>query len=654
MGRSFCCAGLCAVLLALTMHGAPPRRPRNIIIFVADGLRHGSINPQDTKALWALRRRGVDFQNSYSLFPTFTMANASAIATGHALGDTGTFSNTIWDPVSPAESPVRFIESDHILAELNAHYQGNYLGEPSLLALARARGYNTAAVGKSGPVALQDLEALGRKNSPKAIIVDDETGTRYGVPLTEEVLKSLRKEHLPPEAPTRSNGYRDTSLYNNGNRGDVDHSGTLSANLVQQQWMIDVTTRVILPLFAAEEKPFILLYWSRDPDATQHYQGDSQEPVPGDPGKVRHVLQPGINGETSRASVQNADRNLQQILDWLTAHPDIQSNTDIFVTSDHGFAAISRREIGDGTTQAESAQHLYVDAKNQPDTEKGTLPNGFLAIDLARALHTNLWDPDRPGTGESQPFRQVDLSKPEHWEHPASGNGFLGEKILKKDGSDALAIVAANGGSDLIYVPSQEASTVRHLVDQIAALDYVGGIFVDDRFDDIPGTLPLSEINLIGSARLPRPAIVVAFKVFYPGENAGQPDWQKAALISDTTLQEGQGMHGGFGRDNTFNFMTAAGPDFKQGFADSAPVSNADIAPTLAYLMGIEFPVSGLRGRVIDEALRSGPRPAVVSKKSRSSRPGHDERRTVLVYEEYPSTRGQKPERYLYSAEFRQ
>ena len=44
----------------------------------------------------AIRDKGVNFKNPHSLFPTFTTANASAIATGHYLGDTGDFSNTIY------------------------------------------------------------------------------------------------------------------------------------------------------------------------------------------------------------------------------------------------------------------------------------------------------------------------------------------------------------------------------------------------------------------------------------------------------------------------------------------------------------------------------------------------------------------------------
>ena len=44
-----------------------------------------------------------------------------------------------------------------------------------------------------------------------------------------------------------------------------------------------------------------MVYWSRDPDGSQHNQGDSF---------VR--LQPGINGPTSLAGIRNADGNLRR------------------------------------------------------------------------------------------------------------------------------------------------------------------------------------------------------------------------------------------------------------------------------------------------------------------------------------------------------
>jgi len=66
-------------------------------------------------------------------------------------------------------------------------------------------------------------------------------------------------------------------------------------------------------------------------------------------------------------------------------------------------------------------------------------------------------------------------------------------------------------------------------------------------------------------------------------------------------------MHGGFGRDSTFNNMAAIGPDFKKGFTDSLPVSNADITPTLAHILGLQLPTIGkLQGRVLEEALPGG------------------------------------------------
>ena len=75
----------------------------------------------------------------------------------------------------------------------------------------------------------------------------------------------------------------------------------------------------------------------------------------------------------------------------------------------------------------------------------------------------------------------------------------------------------------------------------------------------------------------------------------------------DTPLATGQGNHGSFSRAETRNFMAAIGPDFKAGFADPAPISNADIAPTLAQVMGLDLPPKGkLTGRVISEALTGG------------------------------------------------
>src|SRR3569833_4031460 len=136
-----------ACVLAQSASAAAPRAShprRNVIIFIADGLRHDSANATDAPTLTALRERGVHFVNSHSLFPTLTTPNASAIATGHYLGDTGDFSNTEYigfpafnhgDFDKTPSTPTPFLENDLILGALAAHFRnGTFLHEASLLA----------------------------------------------------------------------------------------------------------------------------------------------------------------------------------------------------------------------------------------------------------------------------------------------------------------------------------------------------------------------------------------------------------------------------------------------------------------------------------------------------------------------------------------
>jgi hypothetical protein len=160
-------------------------------------------------------------------------------------------------------------------------------------------------------------------------------------------------------------------------------------------------------------------------------------------------------------------------------------------------------------------------------------------------------------------------------------------------------------------------------------------VFVDDVYGAVPGALPLSAINLVGAGRLPRPSIVVAFKVFY----LDPADLMTAIQVSDTSLEEGQGMHGGFGRDCTWNNMAAMGPDFKREFADPAPVGNVDVAPTLARVLGFEPPKGGrLAGRVLFEALADGPGASTVLVQYLRSAPV-DGKQTLLAYQERDGVR---------------
>jgi len=522
------------------------------------------VSEETAPTMAAIRDKGVNFKNPHSLFPTFTMPNASAMATGHYLGDTGDFSNTIYSgfPVPGAgNSLTPFLENDPVLGDVDEHFAGDYLDEITLLKAARDADISTATVGKLGPALMFDH--TDRTGTP-TIVVDDSTGSASGIPLSSEVQAAITAAGLPLAAPSRGD---------NGKAGTASTPGTTVSNVTQQDYFVDVTTKAVLPLFKARNRPFVLVFWSRDPDGTQHNQGDSL-----------NQLIPGINGPTSLASIKNADNDLARIQKTL-ADLGLADTTDIFVTADHGFATISKESK---TSPAARASYSDVPA--------GFLPPGFVAIDIASTLGMPLYDPDAKNAlvGSNN--------------HPSRSNGLIG---LDPEAPDV--VVAANGGSDLVYLPKKDKKLAARVVSALLAQDYVSGLFVDDSLGKFPGTLPLTAINLKGSALTPIPAITVNFRTFSTG--CDQP-LVCAVEIADTGLQQGQGMHGSFSRADTMNFMAAIGPDFKSGFADEAPASNADVGKTLARILGLKIKDKGkLIGRVLIEAMPGGKTPSYIASK---------------------------------------
>jgi hypothetical protein len=529
-------------------------QPHNLIIFVADGLRSEIVTPKTAPALAEVRDKGVDLTNSHSMFPTLTTVNAASIATGHRPGDTGDVGNVLWvgknfDP--PYASAIAPLEDDVILGLMNRRFGGDYLNEVSLLQAARKQGFDTAAIGKLGPIEIQDVTA---RDGDGTIVIDDLTGYPggEGVKVAPDVMVAIKAAGLPALAPDRGlNSYP----------GAYNMPGVQVANVEQQAWMAAVATKVVLPRFKASGKPFVMVFWSRDPDITQHYQGDSL-----------NTLEPGINGPTSLKAIRNASDNLQTIRDALAAQ-GLDKTTDILVTADHGFSTISRQSA------TSAAAKMPFDG-----VVPGFLPPGFLGIDMAQALGLKLYDPS------GSEVRLDDRLYPR-------GGG----SILADDPEHPKVVVAFNGGSDLIYLPEPDKALAARVVNFLTTEDYTGAIFVRDDLGPIPGALPFSAVGLQGSAITPPPAIVVGFA--NQAGACGKPEIC-GIEVGDTELQQGQGMHGTFGRQDSHNFMAAIGPDFKAGFRDPAPVGNADLAITAAHLLGVDLPAKGkLTGRVWTEAL---------------------------------------------------
>ena len=573
-----------ALLLGFTASSAQAQapRPHNVIIFVADGLRYGSVEPGNTPNLARLKSEGVDFTNSHSLYPTVTTVNASAISTGHYIGDTGNFGNTLYvarPMISLKNLRLGFLENNTVLDEMNQKFGGNYLNETTLLAAARAKGWQTAIIGKEGPARIQDSTAAYDGN--ETLIVDDATGSDGGLGLPTWFSAGMRQAFVGPVAPKPA-----------------------VPAIEQEVWLMKATTRIVLPHFQETGKPFAMLFWSRDPDISQHNGRDS----------VGEMI-PGINGPSGLAGIRNADMMLGELLDYLK-ETDLDKTTDVFVTADHGFTTVNHVSATSPSARPDAAG---------PITD---LQSGFLAMDLAASLGMPLRPPG--DTGPSVDFKNGGKLP--------GGSGMLG-----KDPHHPDVIVAANGGTDLIYLPATNEKDLApakamagDIVKFLLTQDYVSGVFVNDKLGKIPGALSMSDAGLMGDARTPQPAIFVNFRSFSTG---CANELQCAVAIMDTPLATGQGNHGSFSRAETRNFMAAIGPGFKTGYADPAPISNADIAPTLAQVMGLDLPSKGaLKGRVISEALAGG---APVKAQSRviKSAPGAEGVQTILNLQTVGATR---------------
>jgi len=248
----------------------------------------------------------------------------------------------------------------------------------------------------------------------------------------------------------------------------------------------------------------------------------------------------------------------------------------VILTSDHGFSTISK----DSATSFAAGQ-------SYKDVPPSFLPPGFVAIDLAHGLGMKLFDPDAKNALVASGA------------YPVKANGLIGD-----DPAHPAVVVAANGGSDLVYMPKPDKALAAKLVSILSSQDYVSGLFVDSRLGLIPGTLPLSAIALEGTAVTPMPAIAVNFRTF----STGCADPTTCGVeVADTGLQQGQGMHGSFSRADTRNIMGAIGPDFRANYTDPAPASNADLGKTIALILGLKTKDKGkLIGRVLTEAMPNG------------------------------------------------
>ena len=201
---------------------------------------------------------------------------------------------------------------------------------------------------------------------------------------------------------------------------------------------------MLLPHYKEQGKPFMLLYWSSDPDGTQHSQRDSL-----------NELMPGINGPTSLAAIKVADDDLAAIMATLK-ELGLDASTNIFVTADHGFSTISKQ-----SKTSPSAKHQLRDDSGRAAAARlpGDRSRRGARPAAARAV------------GDKVPAIDYKAGK-----HPRRASAILGNDPAKPE-----IVVAVNGGNDLIYFPQGNGKELApKVVKALLAQDYTSGVFVHD------------------------------------------------------------------------------------------------------------------------------------------------------------------------------
>jgi len=574
---------------AAPIDAAPPATPHKVIVMVWDGLRPDSVTVADTPNLVQLGERGVAFKDNHSTYPTFTMMNAASFATGGRPAQTGFYGNTFWAPDATGNnasgtaanfrSPI-FTEDYAILTDLDALYQGKLLLIGSLFEAAQAAHLKTAAVGKSGPAFLQDRKKGGfiiDENFawPQAL-VDSIVAANKPVPLTNPIAYGLALDMTKP-SPTA--GVAPVLLADKATSDPTNDSG--SRNNAANLYLMNVYLGQIL----GPEQPDLSLLWFRTPDTTEHTYG---------PGSLNY-----------KDGLRQQDLLLGALVAKL-AEVGLADKTDIIVVSDHGHSTVS------GPLDLFPLRAIVPGAAGAPSTVGDKDANGFsvsgdvrLADLLTRAGFRAF---DGVGCTNDPVLSGIKADNTPVYPPTAgacgSATSFITPPFLVPAAADLRPkdiVIAANGGSDYLYVPDHDPQTVVNVVKFLQSREEIGAIFVAGRYGVLPGTLKLDDVDIEGTHGR-SPDLIVSFNFDETVVVNGLPGIE---FESAPGSGGNRGMHGSFSPIDVHNTLYAAGPDFKAGFSDTLPTGNVDVAPTVAKILGLQLP--GAVGRSLDEALVSGP-----------------------------------------------
>jgi hypothetical protein len=572
---------LLSLLPSLCTASTPsPAVARHVILFIWDGLRPDAVTQEETPTLYAFMKEGVEFSDNHSSYPTFTMMNAASFATGDRAGNTGFYGNTLWHPGIQGtdaagksvdfKKPI-FTEDYKILQDLN---QDSLFFVPTLFEAAHQQNLKTVTVGKTGSAFMQDYLSQG-------VILDE----KHVYPLS--YAKQLQHDGyaLPKYSPL---GFTPGKLVDAEKNGDPTAAekiyyftdGVTTNPADQHGSPYSAANRYMMKVYLdetlAQQDAALTVVWMRNPDTTEHIYG---------PGTANY-----------QQALRDNDALLAQLLVELKKQNRF-ANTDIIIVSDHAHSSVSGpldqfplRAVQNGQAENINANGYSVSG----DIRVADLLSkaGFHAYDGDGCQYVPVMT-GLKRNGESVAPVKIDKTGKICGKADSKYTSIAYKIPAGQLPLDAI-VIAANGGSDYFYVPSHNKHVIKKLVRFLQSNAVFGAVFVDGtRYGEIDGTLSLAAIgiqNLQGRS----PDVIVSFNYDAQAKINGMPgiefsDWPNV-----------RGNHGSFSPVDVHNFLAAQGPDFRQHFHDTLPTGNVDIAPTIAYLLGLSF---ASEGRVLNEAL---------------------------------------------------
>jgi len=586
-------------------------RGRIVILMVWDGLRPDLVTERDTPNLMRMAREGVRFDHHHSIFPTLTMVNATALATGAPPGINGLEGNVVYltaeeaPLVAPAPSPVAdnspppiaqptssptddrpegsppplpgspaenaqpessptvatiskppagrmiFVEDPKVIVDLNEPngFKGRLFGLDTIAQEVEREGGYIAVVGKQGPTSVFDNRVESIVDGKDSLGEPHRDYFFFSDDLAEPVSDTEKiKSAMPSES-----------------RSGVDDGE-------RDSYFTRLVIENALPAAkraAQAGKPALIVLWQHNPDLTQHHAG--------------------LGTMRAMEALTLCDNNLMRLraaIDSLA----IGDRTDLMVVSDHGFATIKFRVV---------LSEMLVSAgikKSHDSTDIVVAPNG--GADLLYLSRT-----DFPTIESRRAILQkiVDFAEAQEWCGPI----FSREPAPSVEETDRRGRVRSHAPKPYLgWIDGTFSQRVVGLYNAARSPDLVISFREEPNIDNKGLTGPTNPAFLIGqtgqvSTRNKSAELITPVKgVMYADTGTGQ------------TFTTGMGMHGAVGEREIHNFCAAAGPDFRRGFVDLNPTANIDVAPTITGILGIlpNIGPGGIAptGRPISEALVEG------------------------------------------------